>query len=160
MPRYKTAIFLFLILSSFVFSAMSQNCNGFHSEYCKPYDDKTYNEYGKSRSALTIVNIPSYARIVCYGGKDYKLIFCTKDNKYPVHYIIKNIENNEVLYDNIIDDYIESVGFTVDKTQSFLIEMTVISDEKTDFENIEHRLCLGLQILWRKVGDLGFEKQP
>lgn len=33
-----------------------------------------------------------------------------------------------MLYDNIIDDYLESVGFTIDNTLCLIFEITLISD--------------------------------
>lgn len=150
---------IFITTVAIYTSAISQNCTNFHKENCQLSEVDDYNEYGQSTSALMIVNTTTNARVVFFGEKDYKLTFCTKNNKYPAHFILKDSHTNEVLFDNIIDDYIESVGFTVDKTRTIKIEITIISEEKTDFENIEHRVCLGMQIYWRKMGDLGFNNQ-
>ena len=115
-----------------------------------------YKYYGQSRSAVLIANQTIQHKAVFYGKKDYKVIFCTESNQYPVHFVVKSVENNKILYDNIIDDYVESVGFTIDYTQTLIFEVTVISTEKALYENMEQRLCLGMQIIWRKMGSLGF----
>ncbi|OFX83800.1 MAG: hypothetical protein A2W99_03070 [Bacteroidetes bacterium GWF2_33_16] len=147
---------LILVLYFIANCIFAQNCRNFHKENCKTSTFYDYKYYGQSRSAVMIANQTVQHKAVFYGRKDYQIIFCTESNHYPVHFVVKNIENDIVLYDNIIDDYVESIGFTIDYTQSLLFEITVIADEENQYYNMENRICLGMQIVWRRIGSLGF----
>jgi len=154
-------ILLFVILLGTITSIFGQNCRNFHKKNVKVPRNEDYRYYGQSKSAVMVANKTTVYRAVFYGNKDYKVIFCSEFGDYPVRYVIKSIEDNKVLYDNIIDDYVESVGFTIDNTQCLLFEITLISDEteKQEREDIEQRFCVGMQILWRKIGTIGLVAQ-
>jgi hypothetical protein len=151
----KKSIFL-LVLCFITTGIFAQNCRNFHKQNCKTPAAYDYKYYGQSRSAVMIANQTVRHKAIFYGKKDYRVIFCTESNQYPVHFIVKSVENNKILYDNIVDDYVESVGFTIDYTQTLIFEVTVISTEKDTYEKMEQRLCLGMQIIWRKMDSMGF----
>lgn len=94
--------------------------------------------------------------LVFFGKMDYKVIFCSKDKFYPVHYILTNKTTGVVLYDNMEDEYIESIGFSVDETIPIQVVVTLLA-EGTEFKDLrKNRACLGICILYRKIPKLGF----
>ncbi len=111
--------------------------------------------HGLSRSAVLEVGKAASFEIDLYGGKDYIISTCTQRMYYPIHMRILDKED-EVLYDNMVDDYIESIGFTVDTLQTFRVEVTLLCDdlEPEDFD--ENRACTGVLVMWRHAPDIGF----
>ena len=151
-----TFIFSILFLL-FVFSAKTQPCASFHkSNNCKLNNDGSFKNYGQSKSAMLEVNKKYEYKLVLYGDKDYKIGVCTENGLGTVHYKIINARSSTVLYDNISDDYIESVGFTNEFTQSVIIEVTILVEDKKIKGAYDKRGCIGINILWRKAPQLGF----
>ena len=148
-----TNVFL-LILSS---NAFSQSCQGFHHhKNCRIYDSYDFKQYGQTRSALLEINKSFTYQAVFYGQKDYKMNVCTESGYYPVHYRLINAENKEIFFDNSEDDYVESVGFTIDKNITMIIEVTILAEDINPEDPIDIRACAGIMILWRKAPKLGF----
>ncbi len=151
---YIFAIIFLLILPS---NAFSQSCQGFHHhKNCQIYDSYDFNQYGQARSALLEINKSFTYKAVFYGQKDYKMNVCTETGYSPVRYRLINAETKEVFYDNIEDDYVESVGFTIDKNITMIIEVTILAKDIKPEDPIDIRACVGIQILWRKAPKLGF----
>jgi len=65
-------------------------------------------------------------------------------------------ENSEVLYDNQFDDYIETVGFSMDSTKAVTVELTLLAEKIKPQNFDENRACVGVQIMWRKTPKIGF----
>ena len=146
-------IFL-LILSS---NAFSQSCRKFqHHKNCRIADSFDFKQYGQAKSALLEINKSFTYQAVFYGKKDYKMNVCTESGYYPVHYRLINAETKEVFYDNSENDYVESLGFTIDKNITMIIEVTILAEDIDPEDPIDIRACVGIQILWRKAPKLGF----
>ena len=149
-----TSIFLF-ISSTYVFS---QRCKGFHHHNnCWTKDiKKDFKQYGQARSAILEINKSFSYQAIFYGKKDYKLLVCTESGYYPVHYRLINAETKKVFYDNAEDDYVEYVGFTIDKNIQLIIEVNILAEDIEPEDAKDLRICAGIQILWRKAPQLGF----
>ncbi len=149
-----TSIFLFL----FSTDAFSQRCKGFHHHNnCWTKDiKKDYKQYGQARSAILEINKRFTYQAIFYGRKDYKLLVCTENGYYPVHYRLINAETKKVFYDNAEDDYVEYVGFTTDKSITLIIEITILAEDIEPVDAKDLRICAGIQIIWRKAPQLGF----
>ncbi len=153
----KLLIFANIFLLIFSLNAFSQTCRGFHHHpNCRIKDSYDFNQYGQARSALLEINKSYTYQAVFYGQKDYKMCVCTESGYYPVHYKLINTETKEVFYDNAEDDYVESVGFTIDKNITMIIEITILAEDIKPEDPIDIRACVGIQILWRKAPKLGF----
>lgn len=150
----------FIILISLLtisYLSIAQGCNGFNkSKRCTQYISGEYKIYGQSQNALLIADSTYRCQIVLFGGKEYRISFCTENGFDPIHYRIINTATKEVTFDNESDKYIESVGFTVEKTQQMLIEIT-LKPKKKNWESIrEASACVGILIQWSKMPKIGF----
>jgi len=146
----------FILQASLVFG---QSCPKFHeSGVCGPVVTRDgFKLFGQSKSAMFEINQTSKFLVTFYGDKDYKVICGTESGFEPVRIRIVDQSDGKVFYDNIEDDYNESIGFSIEKTQQLTIEVTLLAQdfEPSDFE--ENRACVGILILWRRTPQLGFE---
>lgn len=150
-------IYFILIALFITTSAFSQRCDNYHKTGdCKIYRSDGFEYYGQSRSALIEIRKQATFKAVFYGDRDYKVVLCTDYGYYPVHYVISNADTKEILYDNLEDDYVESVGFTIDKTQNLIFDITVLAEDIKPEDSFDLRVCVGVNIYWRKVPKLGF----
>ncbi|MBN2484831.1 MAG: hypothetical protein JXB34_02540 [Bacteroidales bacterium] len=148
-----------IILCSFCNFAYSQSCFSFHnSKDCVPRLEKDFRIYGQSKSAYLVIDKKSDLTIVFYGNKDYIITVCTEKGYYPVHFVIKDFNTNSVLYDNMEDDYIESVGLTFDNPTKTTIEVTMLATEANPTDIGEDAACVGVHIQWRKAIKTGFRQ--
>ncbi len=114
------------------------------------------NVYGQSKNALLQAGVQNNFSVTLFGEKDYKFIICSEANYYPIHIRLIDPITQEVFYDNKDDGYLESVGFTVEKTRRLIVEITLLA-AKTEFKDIgQDRACVGVLILWQKVPKTGF----
>lgn len=149
--------FIFLLFLFQNKSVNAQYCDRFHeTSPCRLANDGSFKPYGQSKSGMLEINTKFEYKLVLYGEKDFKIGVCTETGYGPVHFKIINARSQTVLYDNITDDYIESVGFTNDFTQSVIIEITVLAEEVEPEDAYDTRVCVGINILWRKAPKIGF----
>jgi len=143
-----------LTLSAFSFA---QGCNGFNkTKRCTRYAGAEYKTYGQSQNALLLADSTYRCQVVLFGGKEYRISFCAENGFEPIHIRLIDAATKEVTYDNETDQYIESIGFTVEKTRQILIEVTLMPKNK-NFQNIrESTSCLGILIQWSKMPKIGF----
>lgn len=153
----KTLLFAssFLVIYSTV--AFSQNCKNFQNhQNCRIYNTNGFSPYSQSKNAVLEVQKTYSNQVVFYGKKDYKLCICTERDYYPIHYKLINAETEEVFYDNFEDDYIESVGFTIENNIAMILEITILAEDIDAEEAFDTRACIGINILWAKTPKLGF----
>jgi hypothetical protein len=155
---YKILLFIFTILLILtVIELKSQSCTGFYrSKDCVSYVRKGFNLSGQSRSATLEIGATSQFDIVLNGGRDYIISCCTEEDFYPINFKILTLEGNEVVYDNMQDEYMSSIGFTLDNTQTVRVIITLLADEKDPLDFDENRACVGIAIQFRKTPQLGF----
>ena len=156
MVHFKKINFILIsLLISFI--AQGQRCDGFHKTGdCKIYRMDGFDNYGQSRSALLEIRKQVTFKAVFYGQRDYKVVLCTDYCYYPIHYVISNAATGEILYDNKEDDYIESVGFTIDKTQNLLFDINILAEDVKMKDAFDAIIFAGVNIYWRKVPKMGF----
>jgi len=149
-----------IILIFFLFvsnSIKAQGCYGYHKvdTDCRISSDGGFRIYGQSKSAVVEINKTFEYKLVLYGQKDYIISLCS-DKRIPIKYKIINARSKNVLFDNSEDDYINSVGFSNDFTQSVIIEIT-IENEDFEIDRADDGLaCVGVNIYWRKTPKIGF----
>ena len=154
---YLKKLYFIFIISVISFSVQAQRCDGYHKTGdCKIYRSEGFEYYGQSRSALLEIRKQATFKAVFYGQRDYKVVLCTDYGYYPIHFVISNADTKEVLYDNKEDDYVESVGFTIDKTQNLVFDITVLAEDLKAKDAFDLRICTGVNIYWRKVPKMGF----
>jgi hypothetical protein len=138
--------FLFIFMAE---SGTGQVCKDFHkSDDCYVYIplDRDFKIYNQAKSLQLEIQKPVVYKIVLYGGKDYIVGACAEAIYYrKLRLRIIDGITRKVLFDNKDQDFIESFGFTVNKTQPLDMEVTVLSDEKSAANS---KICVGFQILY------------
>ena len=144
-----------LILVAFFITSMSvngQECENFHKlGDCQLDVEKPFEIFGQSRSDMIGVGYTLKYNIIFYGKKEYLVSFCTTKDYYPIHFKLIDPISEDILYDNEDDDYLESVGFGVEKTRQFTIEMSILGDEATDQEIEDYFTCVGMLIQGKPI---------
>ena len=156
-------IFRYIIVSFLLgvpaIGTFAQQCKGFYkSSRCFVRDSKEFKQYGQARSAAVEVGETYRLNAILYGQKDFIVSVCAEQGYKPLHFRIINTENKEVLYDNADDSYNLYVGFAVEKTKSVVVELTILTDKVENKDPTHDRVCIGVQIVWRKIPRLGFGK--
>jgi hypothetical protein len=157
---YLRIIILFLVVV--VFSTMKTNaqfCQGFHkSSRCFIDESKDFKQYGQARSAAIEVGQLYKCQVLLYGKKDYIFSICSEQGYKPIHFRLTDSDKNEVIYDNADDNYNRSIGFSMEKTTTVNVEVEIlVKDEVKKKDPTNYRVCMGIQIWWRKIPKLGFE---
>ena len=154
--RTKAMIILIVLMTPLLFSSNMNSCGEYHKcMLCRPNNARGFHVHGLSRSAVMEPGKTSSFEIDLYGGKDYIISSCTQRRYYPIHMRILNDEK-EVLYDNMMDDYVESIGFTVDSLQTYEVEVTLLAEQVNPENFDENRACTGVLVMWRHAPDIGF----
>jgi hypothetical protein len=149
---------IFVALVSLVINITSQgqDCKDFHkSNDCYVYVplDRDYQIYNQAKSTFAEVGKPTLYKVVLYGKKDFIVGVCAESSYYrKIRLRIIDGITKKVLYDNKDYDYIESFGFTIEKTQPLDLEITVLTKDKA---TSAAKICVGIQILWSKVVEKG-----
>lgn len=118
---------------------------------------KEFKQYGQARSAAVETGQVYKYQVVLYGKKDYVFSVCTEAGFKQIHFKITDNAKNEVIYDNMEDDYNRSIGFSMEKTTTVNVEVEIVNDEEKTKDPQKYRVCVGVQIWWRKIPKLGFD---
>ena len=145
---------LFPLLNSTV---NGQICRKYYkTKDCIEFQRKDFYLMGQSRSAVLEIGTSSQFELVLTGGRDYIVTCCTEKVYYPVNFKIISKDGADLIYDNMHDEYINSIGFTIDNTQTVVIEVVLLAEgfKATDFN--DNRACVGVSIQFKKTPKLGF----
>jgi hypothetical protein len=138
----------------------SQDCKDFHkSKDCYVYVplDRDFQLYNQAKSTFAEIGKPIIYKVILYGKKDFIVGVCAEAKYYrQIQLRIIDGITKKVLYDNKDYDYIESFGFTIEKTQPLDLEITVLSKDKAAQDS---KVCLGIQILWSPTLEPGASKK-
>ena len=134
-----------------------QKCvNYYKSHECADFNKKGFYLFGQSRSTVLEIGVKSQFEVVLKGERDYIVTCCTERGYYPVHFVLTTKDGGEVLYDNMTDDYMNSIGFTIENTQTIIISVTLLAEGKQPEDFDENRACVGVAIQFRKTPRIGF----
>ena len=146
----KKILLTLLFMLSFSLFGFGQFCADFHKTGdCRKDLAPNFRYYSQSRSDLIKVGFTVKYDIVFYGEREYLMSFCTMKNFYPVHFKLIDGLTEEVFYDNKEDEYLESIGFAVEKTRRILVEIEILAHQANDEEIEESYPCLGMFIQFR-----------
>jgi hypothetical protein len=150
------------LFSVFALLALSANaypqCQGFQkTRYCHVQESADFNYYSLSKSATVIIGEMYKCQVFLFGQKDYIFSLCAEQGFKPVHFRIVDSKTDELIYDNIQDNYNQIIGFSVEKNQTVNVEVTVLSKKKNTADPDQNRICIGIQILWRRIPKIGFK---
>ncbi|RPH31863.1 MAG: hypothetical protein EHM93_11795 [Bacteroidales bacterium] len=136
--------------------SFSQDCNEFfnYSKYanCNKCIKANYKIYLQPKHKMVQINDTLTYNVLFYGGRDYMISFCADQKYYPLHIRLLNPETRKVLYDNVKDYYLESIGVGVFNTQNLIIEV-VMKAENPSYKNVNstEKVCLGMILQWKKL---------
>lgn len=154
--KYITVCCLLIIFSNTCFG---QGCHGFYrNPGCFVKESKYFKQYGQSKSAAIAIDKLYTYQILLYGEKDYIFSLCTEPGFKPMHFRIVDANTKDVIYDNSQDEYNQCIGFSMEKTTTVNLEIEILL-ESLKAKNIDPdqgRVCIGVQIWWRKIPKLGF----
>lgn len=151
MIHHKKIFLSLFFLLSFCLLGLGQFCADFHKAGdCRKDLIPNFRYYNQSRSDLIKVGFTVKYDIVFYGEREYMISFCTMKNYYPVHFKLSDGMTEEVFYDNKEDDYLESIGFAVEKTRRILVEIEILAHQASDKEIEEYYPCIGMFIQFRE----------
>lgn len=147
-------VILILLLSNLIL--LGQDCYNFNkTPGCKVKNSEGFKLFGQSKSAVVEAGKTYQYQVVLFGGYDYKIGICTEKGFTPIHLRIINAEDQTVFYDNLDDDYTETVGFSNEATKNVILEVTLMASEM-EFKDIgDTRVCLGIAIYWHKMPKIG-----
>lgn len=141
---------LLLALVLAILPSRAQDCVNYHElGDCMLDRQKGFKVYSQSKSVSLSPLDTIELNIVFYGQKDYILSFCTHHKMYPIHFQLIDPESSQILYDNVNDRYIESLGVGFDVTKSMTIKMDVLAREADEDEIKNYAGCLGLLIQYK-----------
>ena len=141
-------LIVLLVIASL--SVMAQDCVDYHKlGDCMMDRQKGYKIYSQSKSVSMSPKDTVEINIVFYGQKDYIFSFCTHGRLYPVHFVLIDPDSGDVLYDNVNDKYIESLGIGFNVTKSLTIKIDVVARKASEEEIDQYVGCLGLLIQYR-----------
>ena len=154
----KNNTIFFSILIILLPQLVGQECADYYKNGdCKSLMKSDFYLTSHSRGGVFEINTQSEIRAAFSGGHDYIVSCCTYPGFYPIHMkIIADNEQETVLYDNMYDDYINSIGFTVDKSQIVIIRVTLLAKGVDPEDCDENRACLGLTVQYRITPKIGF----
>ena len=128
----------------------SQDCDRHHLEGDCRFDlQRGYKSYSQSHSTSISPKDSVEMNVIFYGQKDYILSFCTHRNLYPIHFVLIDQQTKEVLYDNMEDDFLESLGLGFDVTRSLIIKVNVLARKSTDEQIREMVGCIGFLVQYK-----------
>ena len=129
---------------------MAQDCADYHRlGDCMMDRERGYEIYSQSRSVGMNPTDSVQFNIVFYGQKDYIISLCTHAKLYPIHFVLIDQDSGDILYDNVNDGYIESLGIGFDVTKSLTIQVDVLARKASEEEITGYVGCLGLLIQYR-----------
>jgi hypothetical protein len=117
--------------------------------------DESFRPFSQSKSAMVEATKTYKYQVVLFGGYDYKIGLCTDRGFDPIHFRIINAEDQTVFYDNEDDEFIETCGFSNEKTKKVIFEITLLATDLKVKDIGDTRACFGIAIFWSKIPKLG-----
>lgn len=155
---YFKVIWILIFLFGYINFNSAQSCQGFYkSGRCTVKNSSDFKQYGQARSAAVEVGKTYKFDVVLYGNKDYIFVICSEIGFKNVHFKLFDKKKNEVIYDNEEDNYNSSIAFSMENTTNVEVEVEVLQDKDGEVDPVNYRVCMGVQILWRKIPKMGFD---
>ena len=151
----KKSAFIGIIIFLITFSGLTlkgQNCNKFHLYgSCMQYPGPYYKMDAQSRSNIIGVGDKMVYNVVFYGERNYKLIFCASELFNPVHFILTDSETRELIYDNMDNEYTETIELAIEKTRRIMIEISVLAQNADVVIAEDYFGCSGFLAYWKPI---------
>lgn len=153
MKRIIIVIFIFIFAVPVTF-AQRNSCKKFHLySDCNINPGPRFKFDGQSRSNIIGAGDKMIYSVILYADRQYKINLCVSDQFEPLHVVLINAADEQVLYDNARDDYRESITLNIEQTQRLKISLEVLAEEMTEQEKLDYFGCLGMMVQYKKTGD-------
>jgi hypothetical protein len=150
----------FLITMFLYINSFGQPCSDIHNSPLCRIPAPSLSEYkpsSYSKSALLDTKIPYKYSMVLHPGTDYLIGVCCDSKFKPVKFRLIDLKKDTVLYDNVTDDYMESIGFAIAQNPlDLVVEVTVMAPDVKPQSADDMRCCVGISILYRSIVEKGF----
>src|SRR4030042_245065 len=114
---------------------------------------KSFKIYSQSKGFMMSPQDSVDINIVLYGQKDYIFSFCTHAKLYPIRYRLIDPDTKEIIYDNISDNFIESIGIGFNITRNIIIRINILARRATEYD-IEQKIgCVGMLIKYKNYSE-------
>jgi len=153
MKKIKVILFIISLFSSISYS---QDCTESFNYYkyvnCSKCIDRNYNIYAEPKNIEIGINDTLKYNIMLYGNRDYIVSFCANELYYPIHIKLLSQETKQVIYDNALDGYIESIGVGFYNNQNLTVEVTLLANDiGKERKDIKEKICVGMILQWKKI---------
>lgn len=149
MKKFNIVLLIFTLLS---LNSFSQKCAKFEQWGDCRTIIKDYSTYLQPQRISIGINDTLNFNIVFEGNKDYILSFCAKNIYYPIKVRMLKSETKEELYNNSVDDYPTSIGFGFYRTQSLIIEISLIANKLGIYkEQSKDTVCVGMIMHCKRI---------
>lgn len=153
MKNIKFILILFILLS---IKSIGQDCNDFFnfSKYtnCNKCVKANYKIYLQPKHTNIKLKDTLTYNIVFYGGRDYVISFCADQQYYPLHIQLLSPETRIVLYDNVVDYYLESIPVGIYNTQNIILKVSLLAEKLDEKKKIyTNEVCVGMVLQWKKI---------
>ncbi|MDX9770947.1 MAG: hypothetical protein RBT19_11330 [Tenuifilaceae bacterium] len=149
-----------ITITALLFSMASYSqCDEYYNRIsCRPSPQEAKDMILSSQSKSSYLEARKTYKfqMTLFGNMDYRIIFCTERKFYPIHYVITEKDTGIPLYDNEMDDYVESIGVSIENTTIVIVEVTLLAKDAKFRDFRQNRACLGVPILYRRIPKSGF----
>lgn len=153
MKQIIIAIFI-IVFAVPVTTAQRNSCKKFHLySDCNVNPGPRFKYDGQSRSNIIGAGDKMIYSVVLYADRQYKINMCVSEQFDPIHVVLINAMNDEVIYDNANDDYRETLTLNIENTQRLKVSLEVLAEEMTEQEKLDYFGCLGMMVQYKKVKD-------
>lgn len=150
----RKAIILFACMAmiSSTLVAQRNDCKKFHLYAdCNANPGPRFKYDGQSRSNIIGVGDQLIYSLVLYENKQYVINFCTSDYFQPIHVKVMNATDDDVIYDNSEDQYLESLKLNIDQTQRLKIMVEVMAKDMSEEDQLDYFGCIGMLVKSKKI---------
>jgi hypothetical protein len=152
----KRTIFALLLITLAVpvLTAQRNSCRKFHLySDCNVNPGPRFKFDGQSRSNIVGAGDQMIYNLVLYGNRQYKIYTCISDLFGPIHVVLINAANDEVIYDNANDEYLGTLTLNIEYTQRLKVSMEVLAEEMSEQDKLEYFGCIGMMIQYKENRD-------
>lgn len=113
---------------------------------CKIEDIKGYSLTSMSRNYNLEIGKKVTYEIVLFGGNEIIIKCFTENEDYPVHFKLRSVESNKVIYDNKYSNYLNKLNLQLDHSELMAVEINIELKERKLKKLKDQRTCIGMAI--------------
>jgi hypothetical protein len=138
MIKLTSILFICLFLAGFKANAQ---CDNFHKSIdcfkSKESTPRNFLNYSPNSHDFKIKEGKYEIIFIAHEYKVNHIIICGDKKYYPLHIVLSDISNGDIIYDNTKDDYRQYITFMPVRTRNLKLTINLLNKE------IEEEVCLG-----------------